>query len=93
VRAFAEKCVQGLEADAAHCREFVDRSLMLVTALNPLIGYDAAAAVAKEAFASGKTLREVVLAKKLLDAATLDRALDPMAMTKPGATVPGAGGG
>jgi fumarate hydratase class II len=92
-RAFAEKCVQGLEADATRCREFVDRSLMLVTALNPLIGYDAAAVVAKEAFASGKTLREVVLAKKLLDAATLDRVLDPLSMTKPGATAPGAGGG
>ena len=83
-RVFAERCVAGLEADAARCRELVDRSLMLVTALNPHIGYDQAAAVAKEALATGKSLREIVLAKKLMDAATLDRALDPAAMTKGG---------
>ena len=92
-RIFAERCVAGLEADEAHCRELVNRSLMLVTALNPHIGYDQAAAVAKEALATGKTLREIVLAKKLMDAATLDRALDPRSMTEPGATAPGAGGG
>jgi len=83
-RVFAERCVAGLEADDVRCRELVDRSLMLVTALNPHIGYDQAAAVAKEAFATGKTLREIVLVKKLMDAATLDRALDPMSMTKGG---------
>lgn len=92
-RTFTEKCVAGLEADPARCRELVDRSLMLVTALNPHIGYDAAAAIAKEAYATGRTLRELVLEKKLLDAATLDRALDPLAMTHPGASSPGAGGG
>jgi len=83
-RVFAERCVAGLEADAARCRELVDRSLMLVTALNPYIGYDQAAAVAKEALATGKTLREIVLARKLMDAATLDRVLDPRSMTKGG---------
>ncbi len=85
VRVFAQKCVEGLEADAARCRELVDRSLMLVTALNPHIGYDRAAAVAKEALASGRTLREIVLAQKLMDAATLDRVLEPLGMTQPGA--------
>ena len=83
VAVFTDKCVAGLEADAARCRELVDRSLMLVTALNPHIGYDAAAAVAKEAFNSGKTLRDVVLAKGLMDAVALDQALDPSSMTKP----------
>jgi len=92
-RVFADQCVQGLEADAARCRELVDRSLMLVTALNPHIGYDNAAAVAKEAFAQNKTLREVVLAKGLMDAATLDRALDPARMTEPGESPLGAAGG
>jgi fumarate hydratase, class II len=92
-RLFTEKCVAGLEADPARCRELVDRSLMLVTALNPHIGYDAAAAIAKEAYLSGRTLRELVLEKKLMDAAALDRALDPLAMTKPGASSPGASGG
>lgn len=83
-RVFAEKCIAGLEADEARCRELMERSLMLVTALNPHIGYDAAAAVAKEALATGRSLREVVLARKLMDAATLDRALEPLAMTRPG---------
>lgn len=92
-RVFAEKCVAGIEADPARCRELMERSLMLVTALNPHIGYDAAASVAKEAYASGKSLREVVLARGLMDAATLDRALDPLAMTRPGAGPLGAGGG
>ncbi len=92
-RAFTKQCVAGIEADAARCRELVDRSLMLVTALNPYIGYDAAAAVAKEALAKNKTLREVVLEKKLMDAATLDQALEPMSMTKPGESALGAGGG
>jgi len=91
VRAFAEKCVAGLEADAERCRELVDRSLMLVTALNPHIGYEAAAAIAKEAFATGRTLREIVLEKKLLDAATLDKVLDPLAMTRPGEDPGGTG--
>ena len=92
-RAFTKQCVNGLEADAARCRELVNRSLMLVTALNPYIGYDAAAAVAKEALAKNKTLREIVLEKKLLDAATLDKALEPLSMTRPGESALGAGGG
>lgn len=92
-RVFAQKCVVGLAADAARCRELVDRSLMLVTALNPFIGYDQAAAVAKEALATGRTLREIVLERKLMDAMTLDRALEPLSMTKPGASALGAGGG
>lgn len=92
-RVFAEKCVEGIEADAARCRELVDRSLMLVTALNPFIGYDQAAAVAKEAFTSGRTLRELVLEKKLMDAKTLDRALEPLSMTRLGESALGGGGG
>jgi fumarate hydratase, class II len=70
----------------------MDRSLMLVTALNPYIGYDQAAAVAKEAFASGRTLREVVLAQKLMDPGTLDRALAPLPMTQAGGTGLTSGG-
>jgi fumarate hydratase class II len=82
-RTFAEQCVRGLQADEARCRELVDRSLMLVTALNPHLGYDRAAQVAKEAHATGRTLREVVLEKGWLDATTLDRALDPASMVRP----------
>lgn len=93
VAVFTDRCVAGLEADRERCRDLVDRSLMLVTALNPFIGYDQAAAVAKEAFATGRTLREVVLAKKLMEPAALDQALDPAAMTKPHSDSPGAAAG
>lgn len=84
-RVFAARCIVGLAADAARCEEFVTRSLMRVTALTPHLGYDLAAAVAQEALATGASLRDVVLRRGLLDAATLDRALDPRAMTQPGA--------
>ena len=77
---FAERCVSGLEVDGERCGELVGRSLMLVTALNPYIGYDRAAEVAKEAHASGRTLREVVIEKGWLDEETLDKALDPKTM-------------
>jgi fumarate hydratase class II len=83
VRVFAERCVRGLEADAERCADLVQRSLMLVTALSPHLGYDRAAEVAREALASGRTLREVVLERHLLDPETLDRALDPRRMTSP----------
>jgi fumarate hydratase class II len=90
-RQFADACVAGIEADQMRCRELVDRSLMLVTALNPKVGYDKAASIAKEAYATGKTLREVVLARGLMTEAELDAALDPEAMTRPGAQGPGGG--
>jgi fumarate hydratase, class II len=92
-RQFADACVAGLEADEARCRELVDRSLMLVTALNPHIGYDNAAAVAKDALATGKTLKEVVLAKGLMTSDALDAALDPVSMTRPGESNLAGGGG
>jgi fumarate hydratase class II len=82
-RVFADACVHGIEADAGRCSELVQRSLMLVTALSPHLGYEQTAAVAKEAAATGRTLREIVLAKELMDAATLDRVLDPRSMTTP----------
>lgn len=82
-RQFAEGCVAGLEVDADRCRENVERSLMLVTALTPAIGYDAAAAVAKDAHATGRTLREVVLERGLMEADALDEALDPRRMLQP----------
>jgi fumarate hydratase, class II len=82
-RVFAEGCVRGLEPDEARCKELMERSLMVVAALNPFIGYDAGARVAKEALSTGRTVREVVLALGLMDAAELDKALNPLAMTRP----------
>jgi len=84
-RTFADRCVAGIKANEEVCADLVRRSLMLVTALNPHIGYDNAARVAKKAFAGNKTLREVVLEEGLLDEATLDEALDPMGMVQPSA--------
>lgn len=82
-KVFAERCVEGIEVNEARCEELVSRSLMLVTALNPFIGYDNAAAVAKKAHAENKTLREVVLEMGLMNEADLEKALDPMDMIKP----------
>jgi fumarate hydratase class II len=83
VRTFADRCVAGIEVNEVRCQELVERSLMLVTALNPYIGYDAAARVAKKAHHENKTLKEVLLEEKLLDPATIDEALDPKAMIHP----------
>lgn len=80
---FSERCVEGIEANREHCDALVKRSLMLVTALNPYIGYDNAAKVAKKAFAENKTLREVVLEMGLMAEADLEKALDPMDMIQP----------
>ncbi len=84
INAFTEKCIIGIEANEARCRELVEKSLAMVTALAPLIGYDAAAAIAHEAVASGKTVREVAQSKDLLTPEQLDKALDPWSMTMPG---------
>jgi fumarate hydratase, class II len=69
---FAKNCVDGLEPNRARIAELVDRSLMLVTALAPVIGYDNAAKIAKTAHAEGLTLREAALASGLVDAETFD---------------------
>ncbi len=83
VNVFIEKCVAGIEANEARCRELVEKSLAMVTALVPLIGYDAAA-IAHEAVASGKTAREVAQGKNALTSEQLQRALEPWSMTMPG---------
>ena len=77
VRLFADRCIAGLEADAARAEALVEQSLMLATALAPRIGYDAAAALAKEAAATGRTLREVARARNVLPDAELAVLLDP----------------
>ncbi|MES1208758.1 MAG: class II fumarate hydratase [Pseudomonadota bacterium] len=82
-RLFASKCVDGIEADDARCRELVERSAALVTALAPRIGYDAAAAIAREATATGKTIRALCREKQILPQDDLDRLLDVTAMTGP----------
>jgi fumarate hydratase class II len=86
--AFDRNCVAGIEANEERMRELVERSLAMVTALVPKIGYDAAAALAKEAMASGRTVREVALERKLLPREDLDAILDPWRMTQGGINDP-----
>jgi fumarate hydratase class II len=80
---FVDKLLTGLEVNAERCRELLDQSLMTVTSLAPKIGYEQAAALAKEAFKSGKTIRQLCLDKKVLPAAELDELLNPDSMTRP----------
>jgi len=82
-RAFIEFCMEGLEANPEACEASVEQSLSMVTSLNPLIGYEKAAKIAKDAFASGKTIRELCIEEKLLAEDILKAALDPMSMTEP----------
>jgi fumarate hydratase class II len=82
-RAFEAKCVRGLKANEARCRELVEQSLAMVTVLAPRIGYDAAAALAKEAAASGKTIRQVCLDKRILPPAELEKLLEARRQTGP----------
>jgi fumarate hydratase, class II len=87
-RVLADHCVSGIVADPARLRRLAESSLAIVTALNPFIGYEAAAAVAHEALETGQTIREVVIARGHvargdLTEAQLDAALDVLAMTRP----------
>ncbi|MDP9172990.1 MAG: class II fumarate hydratase [Planctomycetota bacterium] len=92
-RVFADRCVDGIEANAKHCEEMVEQSLAMCTSLAPLIGYDKAAEVAKESFKTGKTVRQIASEKKLLSEADLSKALDPKRMTQPQEDMVGSGGG
>jgi len=87
----ADRCVAGLEADRGRLSELVERSLAMVTALVPRLGYDRAAELAREALASGRSLREVCLERGVLPAEELARLLDPAAQTD-GGLVGGRGG-
>jgi fumarate hydratase class II len=80
MESFAERCVDGIAPNEARIAELVERSLMLVTALAPEIGYDNAAKIAKHAHATGRTLREAGLELGLVDAATYDRLVRPETM-------------
>jgi fumarate hydratase class II len=83
-RSFTEHCVDGIRADEKRIRELMERSLMLVTALAPKIGYDNAAKVAKSAHARGTTLKEEALRFGFVSAVEFDRLVQPLKMTRPG---------
>jgi fumarate hydratase class II len=84
VRTFTDRCVVGIRPERERAAAMIEQSLAMCTALAPVIGYDAAAAIAKESFASGKTVREIARAKHLLPDEQLERILDPLRMTAPG---------
>jgi aspartate ammonia-lyase len=87
--ALRTRCVDGIAADAARCRELMDRSTAVATALSPYIGYAATAEIAKESVKTGRPIRDLVLESGLLEAAELDRILSAEVMTRPG--IPGGG--
>jgi aspartate ammonia-lyase len=81
---FTRFCVSGITADAARCKSFAESSMSIVTVLNPHIGYAAAAEVAKEYIASGKSIKQIILEKGLLTKERLDEVFELMDMTEPG---------
>ena len=80
---FQDNCVDGIEPNRERIADYVKNSLMLVTALNPHIGYDKAASVAKKAYADGLTLKEAAIALDYMDGATFDRIVRPETMIEP----------
>lgn len=89
---FAAKCIEGIKANEERCKSLIEESLAMCTALAPEIGYEAAAKLAKDAYKSGKTVREVAREQKVLAEKRLTELLDPWRMTKPGGPVGSAGG-
>ncbi len=89
---FAGRCVEGIQANEQRCKDSIEGSLAMCTALAPEIGYDAAAKIAKEAHKTGKTVRQVAKEQKILSEARLEKLMDPWRMTKPGGPGGSAGG-
>jgi len=81
--AFVDFCAEEMEANTKACEDAVEKSLSLVTSLNPYIGYEKAAALAKEAFRTGKTIRELCTEQDVLPPQDLEKALNPLRMTSP----------
>jgi aspartate ammonia-lyase len=81
IRTLREECIDGIEANVEACRAFAERSIGLVTALNPHIGYERSTQLAAEALASGKSILELVLEHGWMDERAARAALDPMRMT------------
>ncbi len=89
---FSAKCIEGIKANEERCKSLIEESLAMCTALAPEIGYEAAAKLAKDAYKSGKTVRQVARDQKVLPDKRLVQLLDPWRMTEPGGPVGSAGG-
>lgn len=81
IKVFTERCVVGITADKDRCREFAERSIGLATVLNPYIGYEAAARLAKESLSSNRSIRDLVIEKGILTREEADSILNPYSMT------------
>jgi fumarate hydratase class II len=82
INVFTEKCLKGIRADKKRCRDFAETSLAVAAVLNPVIGYASAAEISKEAYRTGKTVREVVIEKGILKEEEAKRLLEPLRLTK-----------
>ena len=83
IKIFKVKLIDNIKADKEKCENYIEGSLAMCTSLAPIIGYDKASQIAYEAFKTGKTIREVVLEKNILDKKTTEKVLDPKSMIKP----------
>lgn len=84
IKVFIERCIKNIEADEKRCKELVEKSFILVTALTGHIGYDKATEVAKKCAATNKTVKEILLEENFVDPSELDEILNPLEITKPG---------
>jgi len=82
IDAFVERCLRNITADSAKCRVFAETTLAMATALNPVIGYASAAEVSKEAYRTGKTVKEIIIEKGILKKKEAERLLDPIRLTE-----------
>jgi aspartate ammonia-lyase len=83
MRVLATKCVDGIVANEERCNHYANATIAIAAALNPYIGYAAAAEIAKESIKTGRTITEIALERKFIDEKTLRKILDPMRMTEP----------
>ena len=83
MNSFSEKCIVGMTPNYSRIEELTNKSLMLVTALSPVIGYDKPAEIAKLAHKNGTTLKEEVLKTNLISEKEYDKIMDPIQMTRP----------
>ena len=88
VKTLTYNCVEGITVNREHCENLVQRSVGVVTALNPYIGYKNAADIAKESLKTGESVRSIILRKNLMSAEQLDKVLDPHRLTEPGSGDP-----
>ena len=84
VRTLIDNCITGITANEDHCRDLVENSIGIITAISPHVGYQKAADIAKKALKTGKSVRSLILEEGLIDAKDLDEILDPVHMTEPG---------